>query len=657
MPPKKKSPAPKKAKAVVATCEDEWAKARGVCQHAATSSESDLLSAVRFFRKQLSQEQSPPLDRFLSDNLLSILVPFLHSNAEGLRFEVAWCLTNVASGDSSHVAALLSANVHLELLNHIVPSEAIDVVEQVIWCLANIAGDGAGPRNTLLDPALSLLPKLSAVFDPNMKPSVVENISFFLSNLCRGKPQPKLDLIMDALPILARILRECEQNQAAQVNALWALSYLSDGDNTRIDALLQSNVIDAVIDLLLTYQPPPPPPFGPGNPLPKTHECQEGRKITVGLVSDMLSFLNTEELRRVAFTCKEWFYDVLCEYPPLYRRARRPMEHTVVLQIPALRTCGNIATGSDAQTDVLVRKGFVALLETMLQSTHESVRKDAAWSLSNIVAGTQLHIDEFLSRKECVNIVVRGLFEERDVIRRELAWVVGNVFVQGSSSQVSRMLAAGGLHGLVAVYGAVSKTERLFVDTLSAVAMKSQSGSDKNALAEMRAPSESDNNNSALTAVLTANALPAVMLRAASESDENVLAAVLTASLERKEAVVLSYEQIAKIPQDELCNAALYMAKYGIPSLLARVRPSLWQPIVEMFSWTSNVRLEDYARCENTRSNRKSNDDKGAAAEHGADSDGGEVAEEDEESDGIEDIGEEQLVTEMGALHPGPFSF
>ena len=608
MPPNKKiSPAPKKAKAVVATCEDEWAKARGVCQHAATSSESDLLSAVRFFRKQLSQEQNPPLDRFLSDNLLSILVPFLHSNAEGLKFEVAWCLTNVASGDSSHVAALLSANVHLELVNHIVPSEAIDVVEQVIWCLANIAGDGAGPRDTLLDPALSLLPKLSAVFDPNMKAPVVENISFLLSNLCRGKPPPELDLIMDALPILARILRECGQNQAAQVNALWALSYLSDGDdsgdynNPGIDALLQSNVIDAVIDLLLTYQPPPPPPFGPGNPLAKTHECQEGRKITVGLVSDMLSFLNTEELRRVAFTCKEWFYDVLCEYPPLYRRARRPMEHTVVLQVPALRICGNIAAGSDAQTDVLVRKGFVALLETMLQSTHESVRKDAAWSLSNIVAGTQLHIDEFLSRKECVNIVVRGLFEERVVIRRELAWVVGNIFIQGSPSQVSRMLAAGGLHGLVAVYGAVSKTERLFVDALSAV-----------------------------------------MLRAASESDENALAAALTASLERKEAVVLSHEQIAKIPQDELCDAALYMAKYGIPSLLARVRPSLLRPIVGMFSWTSSVRLEDYARRDAKGSNKESEGcgigaAVGATAVHGVGSDSGEVAEEDEESSTADD--------------------
>ena len=444
--------------------------------------------------------------------------------------------------------ALLAANVHVELLNHIVPSEAIDVVEQVIWCLANIAGDGGGPRNTLLDPALSLLPKLSAVFDPNMKASAVENISFLLSNLCRGKPYPTLRLIKDALPILVRILRECGQNQAAQVNALWALSYLSDGDNSGVD------VIDAVIDLLLTYQPPPPPPFGPGNPLPKTHECQEGRKITVGLVSDMLSFLNTEELRRVAFTCKEWFYDVLCEYPPLYRRARRPMEHTVVLQIAALRICGNIATGSDTQTDVLVRKGFVALLETMLQSTHESVRKDAAWSLSNIVSGTQSHIDEFLSRKECVNIVVRGLFEERDDIRRELAWVVGNVCTMGSPSQASRMLAAGGLHGLVAVYGTVSKTEALLVDTLSG----------------MRAPSKSDNNNSDLTAVLTA-------------------------SLERKEAAVLSYEQIEKIPQDELCDAALYMAKYGIPSLLARVGPSLLQRIVGMFLWTSNVRLEDYA--------------------------------------------------------------
>lgn len=62
---------------------------------------------------------------------------------------------------------------------------------------------------------------------------MLRNTVWALSNFCRGKPPPLLSLVTPALPMLAQILRGCTDSEVLQ-DACWALSYLSDGDNERI---------------------------------------------------------------------------------------------------------------------------------------------------------------------------------------------------------------------------------------------------------------------------------------------------------------------------------------------------------------------------------------------------------------------------------------
>lgn len=65
------------------------------------------------------------------------------------------------------------------------------------------------------------------------------NCTWSLSNLCRGKPLPHLDLLRPALPVLAKVLARSTDQECLQ-DAGWALSYLCDGDNNRIDALIET---------------------------------------------------------------------------------------------------------------------------------------------------------------------------------------------------------------------------------------------------------------------------------------------------------------------------------------------------------------------------------------------------------------------------------
>lgn len=58
--------------------------------------------------------------------------------------------------------------------------------------------------------------------------------------------------------------------------------------------------------------------------------------------------------------------------------------------VPALRTVGNIVTGDDLQTQVIINCGALPCLLNLLTTSHKkSIKKEACWTISNITAGTK----------------------------------------------------------------------------------------------------------------------------------------------------------------------------------------------------------------------------------------------------------------------------
>jgi importin subunit alpha-6/7 len=61
--------------------------------------------------------------------------------------------------------------------------------------------------------------------------------------------------------------------------------------------------------------------------------------------------------------------------------------------VPALRTVGNIVTGDDMQTQVIINCDALSCLLALLQTSHKkSIKKEACWTISNITAGTKEQI-------------------------------------------------------------------------------------------------------------------------------------------------------------------------------------------------------------------------------------------------------------------------
>jgi importin subunit alpha-2 len=56
--------------------------------------------------------------------------------------------------------------------------------------------------------------------------------------------------------------------------------------------------------------------------------------------------------------------------------------------IPALRAVGNIVTGSDVQTQSVVDAGGLQHFAMLLKHERRNVKREAAWAISNVAAGT-----------------------------------------------------------------------------------------------------------------------------------------------------------------------------------------------------------------------------------------------------------------------------
>lgn len=66
--------------------------------------------------------------------------------------------------------------------------------------------------------------------------SMIRNATWTLSNFCRGKPAPDFEITKAALPTLRALIMpsQDENDEEIMTDACWALSYLSDGPNERI---------------------------------------------------------------------------------------------------------------------------------------------------------------------------------------------------------------------------------------------------------------------------------------------------------------------------------------------------------------------------------------------------------------------------------------
>jgi importin subunit alpha-6/7 len=139
----------------------------------------------------------------------------------------------------------------IPILVRLLMSPNDDVREQTVWVLGNIAGDSPPCRDLVLQ-AGAMQPLLNQL-NQNAKVSMLRKATWTLSNFCRGKPQRNFELVRPSLPTLSNLV--FSPDEEVLTDACWALSYLSDGPNEKIQAVIEAGLSHRLVELLLHPSP------------------------------------------------------------------------------------------------------------------------------------------------------------------------------------------------------------------------------------------------------------------------------------------------------------------------------------------------------------------------------------------------------------------
>ncbi|KAL9653050.1 hypothetical protein ABK040_015564 [Willaertia magna] len=341
---------------------------------------TNLLNICTQFRKMLSIERNPPIDKVIDSgavahfvkildiknilqnvnipstdcHILEKLNDFVYFRSDlkpnislnqiyNLQFEATWALTNIGSGSSAHTNFVVTSGA-VPYLIELIKSSNKDLCEQAIWALGNIMGDCATMRNYVLNEGVMKVMIEDTWKIAKLHMSTSRNFTWTLSNGLRGKPIPDWELVKDSYPLLCELVYSLDEE--VLTDCCWALSYMAD--------------------------------------------MPEGLSLIAN---------NKKLLEKLMELCQH-VQPSICT--------------------PTLRTIGNVATGNEMETQALLDVGVLKVLDYCMTAPKKGIRKEAAWTISNITAG--------------------NLFQIRQVLDSECAWVFSNALSGGKIEDARRIV-------------------------------------------------------------------------------------------------------------------------------------------------------------------------------------------------------------------------
>ncbi|CAH9073901.1 unnamed protein product [Cuscuta epithymum] len=198
---------------------------------------------------------------------------------------------------------------------------------------------------------------------------MLRNATWTLSNFCRGKPQPPFELTRPALPILQQLTQSTDEEVIT--DACWALSYLSDGTNDKIQAVIDSGVCPRLVELL---QHPSP-------------------SVIVPALRAVGNIVTGDDMQTQCIIEYRGLYCLTTLLTGTYKKS---------IKKEACWTISNITAGNKDQIQAVIEANIIGPLIDLLQNGEFDIKKEAAWAISNATSGGSHDQIKYLVSQGCI---------------------------------------------------------------------------------------------------------------------------------------------------------------------------------------------------------------------------------------------------------------
>jgi importin subunit alpha-6/7 len=323
-------------------------------------SEAERVRVMRF----LLIGKDPPIQQVISAGVVPRLVGFLTRDDDpALQCEATWSLACIATSQRAQVVFEMGA---LPIIVRLLSSPNDAVRKRAVRSLSSIASASPRRRDLVLQ-ADAMNPVLQQYYE-HSEFIMVRIVARTLRCFCEGQPGPDFSFIQPALPTLAQLVQSHDDQVLSYTCG--ALSYISEGPEEQIQAVIDSGVCTRLVELLHC-------PF----PHVQCLALDAVNNIVGGNDLQSQSIVNSNAL------------------PALLALLSSTKED---IRVRACLTIANMLGTNKEQIQAVIDGEIVPPLIHLMNNGESDIRKVAAWAVANAVfVGSDAQI-QFMVQNGCI---------------------------------------------------------------------------------------------------------------------------------------------------------------------------------------------------------------------------------------------------------------
>ena len=193
----------------------------------------------------------PPIAQLIETGMVPVLIDIRSQFPpdEKTILNILWIITNIFTGNKSDIDYVINEK-GIEYILEYIPNDNKEIVHQAVWGLSNIAGQSAFHRDLVLK--LNVLDKIFQYFKEETDLPILKTLAWFICNLSRGYPLVDYELLQPFVGYLKYLWMFCVEEELLSY-FLWSLSYISEINSKSVGDLINSNLIQNVVNMQFPF--------------------------------------------------------------------------------------------------------------------------------------------------------------------------------------------------------------------------------------------------------------------------------------------------------------------------------------------------------------------------------------------------------------------